>query len=70
MKGWYRINQRAKWHLFASWKANNFLLVPACRREFFLKASDAKLLYSRVDLPTDAKLCAGCTASPDVRETA
>lgn len=72
MKGWYRINDRARWHFFAPWEANELVLKPACNRDIFLKRSEGLRLRSRVDLPpvAEGQLCRGCAASPEVREVA
>lgn len=64
-KGWFQISHHARWHFFAPWEANEFLLIPACKREIILQRVDRLHLRSRVDLPNDAKLCRGCTAASD-----
>lgn len=58
MTGWFRI-ARGKLHLFAPWKANNKILVSACRR-LMLSGNHAESLLRRDELPPNAALCKGC----------
>lgn len=64
LSGWYRLSKRHVWHLFETWSANEFMLIPACQREFFITKRYKDHLKQRADLPPDAKLCRGCSASP------
>lgn len=64
MDGWFRLADRRRYHLFAPWKANEFLLVPECGRSLIIDRRYGDRLKKTAELPIGAVLCRGCSASP------
>jgi len=65
MAGWRRINASARWHFWRPYAENELLLAPVCKREMFLKRGTS--LRTKDELPEGAKLCRGCSGSPELR---
>lgn len=60
LTGWYRLNKRARWHLFRPYplRTGTPILIPWCGRGIAIRTDTP--LTQQTDLPQDAPLCTGC----------
>lgn len=62
-RGYARIAVDGAWHLWAPWAANDFYLIPACKRQLMFPRHGAKLKErAALSLGEAARICRDCEA--------